>query len=161
MKNLFLMNNIKNPKECGIRKVLPHNVKKPFLMMLLALGLTPTFTSCEKDNSQPDQLTTLRADSTRLAGEVRAAVLPAKTIEHDITTYFNMLYNQDVATNGAPENLYDSSKTFKRIVEAARAEAASYNATLVNNTTMSTLYTYSDTFIITVDKIQEVLANSK
>lgn len=149
-----------------MRKVLPYNIKKAYLMILLALGLAPTFTSCEKDDPKPydptaELLKTLRADSTRLVGEVRAAVLPAKTIEFDITTYFDMLYNQDVAANGAPKNVYDSSKTFKRIVETARAEAASYNTTLVNNTTMSALYTKSDTFIVTVDKIQELLANSK
>lgn len=149
-----------------MRIVLPYNVKKAYLMMLLALGLTPTFTSCEKDDPKPydptaELLKTLRADSTRLVGQVRASVLPAKTIEFDITTYFDMLYNQDVAANGAPRDLYDSSKVFKRVVEAARAEAASYNSTPVNNTTMSTLYTNSNTFIATVDKIQETLNKSR
>jgi len=38
-----------------MRIVLPYNVKKAYLMMLLALGLTPTFISCEKDDSQPKQ----------------------------------------------------------------------------------------------------------
>lgn len=52
----FMQNIIANTKkECEMRKVLPYNVKKAYLMMLLALGLAPTFTSCEKDDPQPKQ----------------------------------------------------------------------------------------------------------
>jgi len=51
----FLSTNLTKKKECEMRIVLPYNVKKAYLMMLLALGLTPTFISCEKDDSQPKQ----------------------------------------------------------------------------------------------------------
>lgn len=50
-----------------MRKVLPYNVKKAYLMMLLALGIAPTFTSCEKDDPQPKQ-----HDTTYIFGNDKA-----------------------------------------------------------------------------------------
>lgn len=145
-----------------MRKVLPYNVKKAYLMMLLALGIAPTFTSCEKDDPQPydpiaEQLKTLRADSTRLAGEVRAAILPAKTVELDITNYFNGLYGQGSYSlyNGQVKNLKDSANVFKYVVENAHIELG--NPLPTNEQTMMSLYNKSKSYLSTIETMDRLL----
>jgi len=161
------LKRIGNPRN-GFRKVVPYNVnfKKIYLMMLLALGLAPTFTSCEKDDSKPydpiaEQLKTLRIDSTRLAGEVRAAVLPAKTVDYDISSYFDMLLDRvkNQNYNGKLTNISDSSKAFKDVVNTAREENG--NPLPYNNATMSDLYNTSDSFLSTVEVMDSLLHRTR
>lgn len=73
---LMLRTNLtKKQKECEMRKVLPYNVKKAYLMILLAMGLAPTFTSCERDDPDPthDTTYTININTTLTTDQVQAS----------------------------------------------------------------------------------------
>jgi hypothetical protein len=74
MKNLYLIKNIKNTKkECELRTLLPYNLKRTYLLGLLALiGLA----SCKKGSeSEYDKLlkeyTAMQADSANMAKAIK------------------------------------------------------------------------------------------
>ncbi|MBN1324646.1 MAG: hypothetical protein JW974_00255 [Alphaproteobacteria bacterium] len=149
------------------KKVMPYNIKKVYLMMLLAMGLAPTFTSCEKDESvtqiDPNKVKVdqARADSAMYANQVRAAVEPAKTVESDITNYFNSKFSQEAVRNynGFINNFYDSTKAFKAVVETARIELGDPLPT--NETTMTNLYNKSKSYLSTVETLDSLLHRSR
>lgn len=100
-----------------MRKVLPYNVKKAYLMMLLALGLTPTFTSCEKDdpiNPNAQKIKELELAIARLTPQVRAAVEPAKNEPYHISISFNNTLEEQARRLGIYplKDISDSSKAF-------------------------------------------------
>jgi len=69
--------------------------------------------SCANFNPKLAQIDALRADNTRLAGEVRAAVEPAKSIPYDISKAFdNNFRKTSNELQLQVKNIVDSAKVF-------------------------------------------------
>jgi hypothetical protein len=138
-------------------------IKVPYSLKKIGLGAMviamPILNSCEKDpDPVQERIKELTALEKVQANEVRAAVQPAKTVESDITSYFNMKFNNEVnlKRDGVqPTNLRDSSDVFVGLVEAARIENG--NPLPHNETTMTNLYNKSKTYIVTFDELKQLL----
>ena len=122
------------------------------LILLIALNLC--LLSCKKDPTQPDpiqeKIAQLRADSIALAKEVRNAVVSDKTVESDISSYFNMVFGQEITRHSYdggsyPDNIVDSAKIFVKTVEVIWEENG--NPPPLNGATIQNLYDKSNALV--------------
>ena len=151
-----------------------NNVNYKNLFKTLGLGGALLFASCNKTENECNdpydpscsnynpklaQIDALRTDSTRLAGEVRAAVGPAKTEPTDITNHFNSTFVSaareifDVPTVG---NLPDSALVLKRTIELHRDFCDRNGFEIVNNITTTNLYNKSTDYILIIADLQNL-----
>ena len=109
--------------------------------------------SCGNYNPKLAKIDALRADSTRLAGEVRAAVLPAKTVPYDISGYFDGKFGK-TAAGTLPTNLPDSARILMNVVEQLWDEYG--NPPPFNDETLRALHTKSGNYIMTIDELKKL-----
>ena len=135
------------------------------LTAVLTIAATPLFTSCDKTENECNdpklaQINALRTDSTRLAGEVRAAVEPAKTDPKNIAIYFDMLCASAAGKLFVElkevKTLPDSTAMFKLVVETHRNSFAEVGEEPLNNVTTTDLYNKSNAYIVTIEELQKL-----
>ena len=150
-----------------------NNVNYKNLFKTLGLGGALLFASCDKTENENEcndpynpscgnynpklaQIDALRTDSTRLAGEVRAAVEPAKTDPDDISSIFDNTFFGEIDRDNKvpPKTLPDSAKILIRTIETLRNQFG--NPLPVNHETTTDLYNKSNAYIVTIAELQKL-----
>lgn len=137
-----------------LKRISKYNIKK--LVPMAMLALTPLANSCDKgEDIDPLQksIDQKKIEIVEAEKNVRKAVVPAKTITIDVSSYFNMLferYENEIMGHKA-QNIQDSVYTLQYVVKQARKEAG--DPLPNNNETMSDLY---DKTCIAIQKYAEL-----
>ena len=126
--------------------------------VVVAVGGVVFFLGCEKEPKTPvtpvDPIEKLMRDSTRLEKEYNAAIEPAKYVDSDISSYYDMKRSQIVAQDGVPEGLRANANTESKVVKAARLEFG--EVLPCNNPTMTNLEVKSDSLVYVIDELQRI-----
>ena len=122
--------------------------------MVACIAATSLLWNCSSGDDEESRIDELKKLEVQQAKEVREAVVPAKTIESNIESYFNMLFGVRERQNGSARNLKDSADIFVFVVEQARREAG--DPLPKNNTTMTNLYDKSKTYIATIEELNQL-----
>jgi hypothetical protein len=138
---------------------------KSLLLGALTLLAAATMAGCTKEAPQggtpqdpmQEKITRLRTDSVRLAGEVRAAVDPAKYEPNAIVSTFNenFGYAKSDLLLRDPENLLDSAKVFTRAIEIMWRDFG--KPTPLNAVTIQTLYDKSGAYVSVSTELEQLL----
>ena len=135
------------------KNMVPYNMKK--LIPMLGLAGATIFTACSKDDDPTQQQIDLKKKELAAAeNAVRAAVVPAKTITKDISSYFNMQINQGeyIILKHPVYNIQDSATVFLYLVERSRIEYPGNS----NEATLNILYDKSKIAIEKYAELQEL-----
>jgi len=105
-----------------------NNTKLLKKIALLSLAAMPVFTSCEKDETEPElpPIDTTEQQIAKLTREVRTAFVDAKTKPNKISSMFDGVFlaeSHKLLNNEMPTNIVDSSRVaplvVNRIIEVA------------------------------------------
>jgi len=135
----------------------PYSIKNRLIRSLVFTGINCTIvlSACDiHDNPLAYHIAQLEKQQKQLAVKVRKSIKVAKIEPTDITMFMALEYAYDVAENGAPLNLLDTTHLFQRIVRKAWQEQG--QPLPANDKSMTDMYNACADYIANVQELEKL-----